>query len=338
MIKDILNKHEVNRSDIVYLLQVNEENELSLIFQKADKVREKYCGNEVHLRGIIEFSNYCAQDCLYCGLRKSNISLERYRMTKNEILQTAERIFKSEIKTIVLQSGEDFFLTGKDIADIICEIKNNFDVAITLSLGERDYEEYKLWRKAGADRYLLKHETANSKLYSVYHLGQKLQDRVQHLLYLKSLGYQIGSGNIVGLPAQNLEDIAGDILLCKCLDVDMASFSPFIPSPNTPYRKQKPCDVNFILKVMAITRIVLKNVHMPATTALASLYQEGREKGLSAGANVIMPNFTPAPYKEKFSIYINKKSDDDIMTQLTALISSTGRFISKEKGQTLKMH
>ncbi len=337
MLKNILNKFELNKGDIITLLQAKDENEINLIFQKADEVRKKYCGNEVHLRGIIEFSNYCEQNCLYCGLRKDNSSLERYRMTIDEILQTAEKIYEAGIKTIVLQSGEDITCTGNEIAEIIRLIKNEFDVAITLSLGERDYEDYKLWKKAGADRYLLKHETANPKLYSIYHLGQMLQDRIQHLLYLKSLGYQIGSGNIVGLPNQTLEDIAGDILLCKQLDVDMASFSPFIPSPDSPYRKQKRCDVNFILLVMAIARIVLKNVHIPATTALATLDPEGREKGLRAGANVIMPNFTPAPYKEKYSIYANKKTDDNIMHYVIEAAASEGRIISETKGQSLKL-
>jgi len=337
MIKGILNKYVLDEHDILSLLQTDEENEIALILQKADEVRKESCGDEVYLRGIIEFSNYCEQDCLYCGLRKSNSILDRYRMSKDEILQTANRIYNAGIKTIVLQSGEDFSFTGNEIEEIILEIKNRFDAAVTLSLGERDYGDYELWRKAGADRYLLKHETSNAHLYSVYHQGQKLQDRIQHLLFLKSLGYQIGSGNIVGLPNQTLRVIAEDIMLCKSLDVDMASFSPFIPSKDTPYRKQKACEVNLILKVIAIARIILKNVHMPATTALASLDPIGREKGLKAGANVIMPNFTPSPYKEKYSIYENKKSDDNIMPELTSLIFSTGRIVSKEKGHTLKV-
>ena len=336
MIKDILNKEELDKLDITALLQTSDKNEIQLIFQKADEVRKEYCGDEIHLRGIIEFSNYCEQNCLYCGLRNSNKTLSRYRMTKEEIIQTAGKITEAGIKTIVLQSGEDFYITAKEIEELIRSIKDEFDSAITLSLGERNFDEYKIWKDAGADRYLLKHETANEKLYSTFHLGQKLKDRIGHLYYLNSLGYQIGSGNLIGLPLQSVEDIADDIILCRELDVDMASFSPFIPSPDTPYRNQKQADVDFTLKVMAVARIVLKNVHIPATTALATLDEHGRKKGLAAGANVIMPNFTPQNYKEQYKIYPDKKRDNNYLSGIFDLITSAGRSISKEHGHTLK--
>jgi len=207
-------------------------------------------------------------------------------------------------------------------------------------LGERSFSEYKMWRKAGADRYLLKHETANPRLYSIYHSKQRLQDRLDHLIYLKSIGYQIGSGNLVGMPQQTLNDLADDIILCKELDVDMASFSPFIPSPNTPYRKQSACGINLILKVMAAGRIVLKNSHIPATTALGTMDQYGREKGLQVGANVIMPNYTPAPYRERYAIYPNKKCVNDnpnlCASCLGLMIDSLGRSIGAGQGHTLK--
>ncbi len=341
MINDILNKEELNKEEIVSLLRTEDCQDVQLLFQKADEVRKVYCGDEVHLRGIIEFSNYCEQDCLYCGLRKSNSVLERYRMSSAEIMQTAKAIYNMGIQTIVLQSGEDFSFGGNDIANIISSIKKKFDVAITLSLGERDYEEYKLWKTSGADRYLLKHETSNPGLYPVYHSNQKLKDRVDHLYFLKSIGYQIGSGNIISLPRQTIEDIADDILLCRELDVDMASFSPFISSPYTPYRKRKNADLTFTLKVMAAARIVLKNVHIPATTAIATLDEFGREKGLQAGANVIMPNFTPNPYREKFSIYANKKCAKDnpldCPSCLENSISLLGRKVATGKGQSLKV-
>ena len=164
MIEEILSKKELNKDDIITLLQVEDRNDVILLYEKADEIRKEYCGDEVHLRGIIEFSNYCEQDCLYCGLRKSNSSLTRYRMRKEEILSTAGDIYKNGIHTIVLQSGEDFDYTGEEIEDIITNIKSEFNIAITLSLGERSFSEYKIWRTAGADRYLLKHETANPKL------------------------------------------------------------------------------------------------------------------------------------------------------------------------------
>jgi len=340
MIDEILDKEELNKDDIISLLQVEDRNEIILLYQKADEVRKQYCGDEVHLRGIIEFSNYCEQDCLYCGLRKSNNSLIRYRMSKNEILDTAGMIYKNGIHTIVLQSGEDFGCTAEEIEDIIKSIKSELDIAITLSLGERSFREYEMWRIAGADRYLLKHETANPKLYSAYHSTQRLQDRLDHLLYLKSIGYQIGSGNLVGMPRQTINDLADDIILCRELDVDMASFSPFIPSPNTPYRKQSACGINLILKVMAAGRIVLKNSHIPATTALGTMDQYGREKGLQVGANVIMPNFTPAPYRERYAIYPNKKCVNDnpklCASCLGLMIDSLGRSIGEGQGHSLK--
>ncbi len=336
MIESILNRKILRKGEIISLLQTEDINEVKLIFQKANEVRKQYCGDAVHLRGIIEFSNYCEQDCLYCGLRKSNRSLERYRMTKDEIFLTAEIIYEAGIKTIVLQSGEDFNFSGEEIRDIISSIKNEFNAAITLSLGERDFEDYKIWKKAGADRYLLKHETANTKLYSTYHLGQKLQERIDHLNFLKTLGYQIGSGNLIGLPQQSIEDIADDIILCRELDVDMASFSPFIPSPNTPYKNQKHGNVNFVLKIMAVVRIALKNVHIPATTALATLDLNGREKGLMAGANVIMPNFTPLTCGDKYSIYPKKKSDENPMLSIRNTLLIAGRTIAEGQGHSLK--
>lgn len=340
MIEEILDKKELDKDDITSLLLMDDRNEILSLYEKADEVRKQYCGDEVHLRGIIEFSNYCEQDCLYCGLRKSNKSLIRYRMSKHEILKTAGTIYENGIRTIVLQSGEDFDYTGEEVEDIITTIKTEYDIAITLSLGERSFTEYRNWKIAGADRYLLKHETANSKLYSVYHLNQKLQDRLDHLLFLKSLGYQIGSGNLVGMPQQSVKDLADDIMLCKELDVDMASFSPFIPSPNTPYRKQAACDINSILKVMAVGRIVLKNAHIPATTALGTMDEYGREKGLQVGANVIMPNFTPAPFRERYAIYPNKKCVNDnpnlCSSCLGLMIDSLGRKIASGQGHSLK--
>lgn len=341
MISEILNKEDLNEEEIFSLLQTEDSDEVKLIYQKANEIRKVFCGDEVHLRGIIEFSNYCEQDCLYCGLRKNNLNLDRYRMSFDEIIQTAETIYGMGIQTIVLQSGEDFFFTGNMVADIISSIKSRFDVAITLSLGERNFEDYALWKKSGADRYLLKHETASSKLYSTYHINQNLKDRVDHLYYLKSLGYQIGSGNIIGLPHQTIKDIAQDIILCRKLDLDMASFSPFIASPDTPYRKQKNADLNFTLKVMAVARIVLKNVHIPATTAIGTLDEYGREKALQAGANVIMPNFTPSPYREKYSIYPNKKCVKDNPLNCPAClensINSLGRKMASGKGHSLKI-
>jgi len=340
-LEEILYKKELNREEIIFLLNLSNQEDIQKLYNRADEVRAEYCGDEVHLRGIIDFSNYCEQNCLYCGLRADNTHLQRYRMTTEEIIETAKQIINSGIFTIVLQSGEDNYYDSDLIAYIIYSIKQIADVAITLSLGERSFSEYQTWKIAGADRYLLKHETANPKLYSIYHLHQQLNERIAHLKYLKKLGYQVGSGNMIGLPMQTVEDIADDILLCKDLDLDMAAFGPFIPSPNTPYRSKKPASVELTLKTMAVARIVLKSVHIPATTALATLDENGRIKGLKAGANVIMPDFTPFPYREHYQIYANRKCINDdpksCRSCLQLQIESIGRKISTSRGDSLKM-
>ena len=339
-LNSILSKDSPSKEDIVFLLSLSNEEEIQELLSKAQQVRKEFCSDEIHLRGIIEISNNCEQDCLYCGLRISNFELHRYRMSKKEILETAEQIANAGIKTIVLQSGEDFEYECDFISDLIKTIKNNFEVAITLSLGERGFFEYDEWLKAGADRYLLKHETANDILYYKLHNKQKLEERLLHLRYLKAIGFQTGSGNIIGLPGQTLEDIADDILLCKELDCDMASFSPFITSEQTPFRNLESADLNLTLKTMAVARIVLKDVHIPATTALSTLNKNGRKLGLDAGANVIMPNFTPEFYRRKYLIY-NKKdiSENDAgitLAEIKNVVLSSGLKISDGYGHSLK--
>jgi biotin synthase len=340
-LEEILAKEELLKDDITYLLSLAEPEEIQLLLNKADQVRQLYCGDEVQLRGIIEISNFCSENCLYCGLRKGNKLLPRYRMSVEEVLITATQIINSGIRTIVLQSGEDDQITRDQISYIIEEIKKLGDTAVTLSLGERNFDDYQAWREAGADRYLLKHETANPVLYSVYHTKEKLQERISHLKFLKQIGYQTGSGNIVGLPGQTYSDIADDIFLCKELEVDMASFSPYVSSPDTPYRNIKTCSTEYILKVIAAARIVLKDVHMPATTALGTIDTEGREKGLRAGANVIMPNFTPNPHRQKYLIYPDKKCliDDPsfCVSCLQIMFASVGRKASFGRGDSIKL-
>ncbi|MGK9369622.1 [FeFe] hydrogenase H-cluster radical SAM maturase HydE [Melioribacter sp. Ez-97] len=340
-INELLKKESLNRDEIIYLLGLSDEKEINSLFARADEVRRLYCGDEVHLRGIIDFSNYCEQDCLYCGLRKSNKNLPRYRMTPDEVVEVAHKIINKGIFTIVLQSGEDAYYDTDQIAYIIYSIKRKADVAITLSLGERDFEEYRTWKIAGADRYLIKHETANPKLYAAFHENQKLDERLEHIRFLKEIGYQVGSGNMIGLPNQTLEDIADDILLCKEFDLDMAAFGPFIPAPDTPWHNKKAGDVLLTLKTMAVARIVLKDAHIPATTALATLDEDGRIKGLKAGANVVMPDFTPSPYREKYQIYADRKCVNDnpdyCRSCLQLQIESIGRRVSSSRGDSLKL-
>ncbi len=336
----LLNKTELSKEEIVYLLELEKKEDIQKLFNKADEIRSKHCGDEVHLRGVIEFSNYCSQHCMYCGLREENFSIKRYRMTAEEIIETAKHISNLGIKTIVLQSGQDGYYDTDMISFIIYSIKQSTDVAISLSLGERGFDEYKAWKIAGADRYLLKQESTNPKLYSIYHCSQSLFERLNHIKYLKSIGFQIGSGNIIGLPLQTINDIADDIISLKEFDVDMAAIGPFIPSDFTPYQNKKPGSVELTLKSMAVTRLVLKNVHIPSTTALDTLDEFGREKGLSVGANVVMPNFTPHPYREQYIIYKNKRgvkdNPDAAYNKLQARIQTIGRKLSNTKGHSYK--
>ncbi|MCX6173398.1 MAG: [FeFe] hydrogenase H-cluster radical SAM maturase HydE [Ignavibacteriales bacterium] len=338
---EILHKEELTKEEIIFLLNLNDKNDQQKLFDRADEVRSIYCGDEVHLRGIIEFSNYCEQNCLYCGLREDNNQLTRYRMTPEEIIETAHVISNLGIFTIVLQSGEDNYYDTDLVSYIIYQIKQNTNAVITLSLGERRFDEYREWKIAGADRYLLRHETASTKLYSTYHKKQKLEDRISHLSFLKTIGYQIGSGNMIGLPMQTIEDIADDILLCKELDLDMAAFGPFIPSPNTPYQNKSASNVDLTLRTMATARIVLKKVHIPAITALATLDDDGRIKGLNAGANIVMPDLTPRPYREQYQIYPDKKCIDDNPLNykdcLQLQIEAVGRKISNSRSDSIKL-
>lgn len=325
------------QGEVEELLKIEELHELTF---KADGIRQRYCGDEVHLRGVIEFSNFCCRDCLYCGLRRSNKKLTRYRMTKEEIIECALRGAYGGIRTIVLQSGDDFWYSTDVISEIIERIKEKADVAITLSVGERDYQDYYLWKKAGADRFLLKHETANPVLYSRLHPGQTLKGRLEILGWLRELGYQVGAGNIVGLPGQTLKDLADDILLMKELNVEMAGIGPFIPHPDTPLGREKQGTLDMTLKVLSVARIVLKDVHLPATTAVGSIYPEGREKALEAGANVVMPNITPKQYRPLYQIYPGKicldEDPENCLGCLTKRVKSCGRKIAQDKGHSLK--
>jgi len=338
---EILNRDCLTKDEMVFLIHLSGENEIQKLHNKAKEIREKYFGNQIHLRGIIEFSNYCRQDCTYCGIRKSNNLAERFRMSKDEIISVSNQIYESGIKTIVLQSGEDLHYSKEDIAEIIIEIKTKFDVAITLSLGERPFCDYDLWRKCGADRYLLKHETANKEIYKEIHPYQKYENKITHLKYLQNIGFQIGSGNIIGLPNQTIEDIADDIILCDELNVDMASFSPFIKAENTPLSNLPNGDMSLLLNTMAVARIVLKNAHIPSTTALATLDELGREKGILAGANIIMPSFTPYPYRGNYLIYENKKCISEnpqmCLPCLSLRLSSVGVKASDSYGHSLKI-
>ncbi len=345
-IKEIFQRMDegiVLKRDILKLLTLQED-KTSYLFDKARETRDKFDGKEVHLRALIEFSNHCKRNCYYCGLRRDNRNLKRYRMSIDEILDVAGEAYELGFKTIVLQSGEDPWFDGEKVGEIIRRIKKNYNVAVTLCIGEREEWEYAFWRECGADRYLLKHETLDSSLYRKLHPDSEmtLERRIENLRILKKLGYQIGAGNMIGLPGQTLESIAEDILFMKEMDVDMAGIGPFIPHPNTPLSYvKKPGSVDIVLKTLAILRLVMKTILLPATTALATVDPLGREKGLLAGANVIMPNLTPINYRIYYEIYPNKRClKEDIVSCkrcLEGIISSMGLEVSKGFGHSKKV-
>jgi len=294
--------HSLSGEDIAALLRAEGE-QLQALFQKADEVRERYLGKEVHLRAIIEFSNNCIKNCLYCGLRRDNRKLTRYRMPADEIFSAAVKASREGFKTIVLQAGEDPHYKPEVIADLVRRIKACSDVAVTLSLGDLTKDAYQKMRLAGADRYLLKFETSEPFLFGRLRPGTNLTGRLKQLSLLKELGYQVGSGNIIGLPGQSLDSVTEDILLLRKLGVEMAGIGPFIPHLQTPLRNSLPGDLYLNLKALAVTRLLLPLTHLPATTAIAAVHASGRRLALKSGANVVMPDLTPLPYRSYYDIY-----------------------------------
>lgn len=334
LLKKLKNENILSKEELISLLENEKIN--SELFTLADEVRKTHLGDEVYLRGLIEFSNICKQHCQYCGLRCENSNLERYRLSEENIINSAKLAKELGLKTIVLQSGEDSFYTVEKIQNIIKEIKK-LDIAITLSIGEKTFEEYKAFKDAGADRYLLRIETTDEQLYKTMHPKMNLENRKRCLNDLKTLGYEVGSGILVGLPNQTISSLASDLLYLKEIDIDMAGIGPFIPSPNTPLANAK-TENNLLLslKVMAIMRLLLPDINIPATTAMETLDPQGRILALQAGANVIMPNVTDMEFKTKYEIYPNKTSNDktilEIIKDINSKLTNIGRTIATTEG------
>lgn len=337
-IEKLLLKAEIgkplSRDEIIELLKMPGEYSVDL-FATADRIRKNEVGNEIYLRGIIEFSNFCEQNCLYCGLRKANEKLERYRMTDEEVLETARQVKASGISTVVLQSGEDSFFTVEHICRLVETIKQETGLVVTLSIGERPPEDYRAFGEAGANRYLLKHETASPELYKFLRPGCRLDKRGQCLRTIKALGFETGTGNMVGLPGQTHEILADDLLFMKLLDADMLGIGPFIAHPDTPLSGIENDDIELTLRVIALARLITRNTNIPATTALATLNPQGRLLALQAGANVVMPDFTPQQYKSRYDIYPGRAdvgSALDIIKKLEKDFQTIGRTINYSAG------
>lgn len=305
------------------------------LFSRADSARREWCGDEVHVRGIIEFSNVCSRDCSYCGLRAGNSAVRRYTMKSEEVLEVASQASSAGVRTMVLQSGESDSANPRQLAETIAEIKSDLGVAITLCVGQKPASDYRLWRERDADRYLLKHETASPLLYDELHPDSRLDARLSALSCLRALGYQVGSGCIIGLPGQTSLDLAADILLCSDLDVDMAAFGPFVPHAQTPLAEAPACDLTLALRVVAAARLVLGPVHIPATTAFDAIAPNGREQALRCGANVIMADLTPAPYGHLYDIYPRRGVVNSLETVLD-ILSRVGRPLALSNGDSLK--
>lgn len=305
---------------------------------EADSVRRKTLGDDVHLRGIIEFSNHCRCNCRYCGIRRDNGNLTRYRMDPSEIVEAAELVARFGLGTVVLQSGEDLWWTADRLADVIERIKARTGLAVALSVGEREEWEYRLWRQAGADRYLLRHETSDPELYARLHPGASLDNRLRCLDTLAELGYQVGAGCIIGLPGQTPESLARDLLLLERGRVHMAGMGPLVPHPHTPLAAMPAGPVDVTLNMLALTRLLIPDVMLPATTALETVGQDGRLAGLRAGANVIMPNLTPRSYARLYEIYPGKKAPTIEIAQevdrALQVIQAAGRGVGTGPGHS----
>jgi biotin synthase len=321
-IRGVLTQDDFSKEDLVKLLQA-EGDEKIMMYQKSAEVREKFTGNKVWIRGLIEFSNICSKDCLYCGIRKGNKKLERYSLSDDEILTAAKYAYDNRYGSIALQSGElESHNVTNRIENLIHKIKelSNGELGITLSVGEQEPKAYKKWFDAGAHRYLLRIESTNRILYNRIHPNNTRHDFQRRLDCLKSLqdiGYQTGTGVMIGLPFQTLEDLAGDLLFMREFDIDMCGMGPYIEHADTPLTvysdKLMPLTerLDLTLKMIALLRIMMKDINIVAATALQAIEPAGREKAVKVGANIIMPNITPGKYRSSYKLYENKPCTDD---------------------------
>ena len=324
----------LSRGELIKLLSDDDCNEA--LFAAADDIRRRYVGDGIHLRALIEFSNICRNNCCYCGLRRDNRNIKRYRIDADTIFNLAEYAARNMgLKTIVLQSGEDMFFDRDKLCDIIRRIKT-LDVALTLSIGEKTASEYKAYKAAGADRFLLRIETTDRDLYHRLDPGMSWQNRRRCLADIAAAGLEVGSGVMVGLPRQTIESLADDILFFREINADMIGIGPFIPHPDTPLKDAAGGTLEMSLKVMALTRLLLPDINIPATTAIETLAPDGQTKALQAGANVIMPNVTLTQYRRHYELYPGKSTTnytpDESLKVLRDKITGINRFVATDKG------
>ncbi len=313
LIDELFEKGNLSREDFIFLIDHRDEESAKYLFEKSEIRRKENFGNSIYIRGIVEFSSYCRCNCFYCGLRRSNLNCERYHLDKEDILDCCRSGYEAGYRTFVLQSGEDLSYSDDDICEIVRSIKQEMpDCAVTLSIGEKSYESYLKYYNAGADRYLLRHETASPELYRKLHPAeQTLENRIRCLYDLKKIGFQVGAGMMVQAPYQTTKDLAEDFVFLKQLEPDMIGIGPFIPHKDTPFRDFKAGSLELTLFVLGILRCMFPKVLLPSTTALGTIDPQGREKGVLAGGNVIMPNLSPQRVRGKYLLYNNKLSSAD---------------------------
>lgn len=342
---DRLYKGEMlGKEEFVHLLTCHSKEDAEYLFKLARQVRENIYGKDVYIRGLVEFTNYCRNNCYYCGIRRGNTNLCRYRLSDSEIYSCCDEGYSLGFRTFVLQGGEDIYFTKEKLCVIIENIKKKYPgCAITLSVGERDYKDYLAWYESGADRYLLRHETATEEHYNKLHPKEmSLSHRKECLLQLKEIGYQTGAGFMAGSPYQTPECIVEDLYFLYELKPHMVGIGPFISQKDTPFADKENGTLEQTLFLLGIIRLMLPYVLLPATTALGTIAPSGREMGLLAGANVVMPNLSPAAVRDKYCLYDNKLSSGSESAQCIQLlresIEKTGGRMAMGRGDCLGLY
>lgn len=338
LIDDLEEGRKPTKAEVYLLARLEPGRELDYLLAAAGRVRDRYYGREIHLRALIEFSNHCRRDCRYCGLKAGNAKLARYRLTPEEILAAAEEARRAGYGTVVLQSGEDPWYSRAMLAELIRELKRDRSLAVTLSLGERPFEDYRAFRQAGADRYLLKHETANRELYRRLRPGQAPGERWRVYRWLRDLGYQVGGGFMIGLPGWNARALTDNLWLLRALKPAMAGLGPFLPHPDTELSGAEPGQALETLKAVALARLMMPKALLPATTALETLAPGFRLAALKAGANVVMPKATPPAYRALYNIYPRLDQGLDLKEQKRLLnqeATAAGFTLAPGRGDSL---
>lgn len=344
LLRKLYETNSLTKEELIEVLYSLEDgDQKKALFDYAHRTRLAHYGSRVFMRGLVEFSNYCKQDCMYCGIRASNRKADRYRLAPEDILACCREGYELGYRTFVLQSGEDFWYTQERLVAIVSMIREEFpDAALTMSIGERSRETYEALYRAGAERFLLRHETASKELYESLHPSMSYDNRMKCLHMLKDIGYQVGAGFMVGLPGQTKEHLAEDLEFLHRFQPDMIGIGPFIPHSETPLAGVRGGTVEATLLMVAMTRLLVPKANLPATTAMGSLDPQGREKAIKAGANVVMPNLSPTSVREKYDLYENKICTGDEAAHCRGCIEMrikvSGFDVDMGRGDSLSWH